>query len=137
MTSELGMTPAEVLERAADLLETVGHCKGMQRQYPAGQYFDGSYGNAIAYCATGAMDEVTIRRRGDFAECDHLPLKKAIEKLALHLRQKRPNVDLQSHQSHRGFIEGWNDLSRTSASCVIDTMKEVAKDLRNRGEVAA
>jgi hypothetical protein len=104
---------AEILEKAADLLETVGHVKGHSISYS---------GDAITgYCVTGAIVEQVTHWN---VVMDWRARAKAYEVLA----------DLISKDGREptAKIIHWNDAPERTATEVIDLMKHAAKDLRNR-----
>jgi hypothetical protein len=113
---------ADILEKAADLLETVGHCKGFAVSYEPGTH------NVIGYCATGAIAHVAYdnnqvaRLDAIGILADRLPeeFQTTMEFAGVVLRQAAPDR-----------IINWNDAYDRQASEVIDLMKETAKDLRN------
>lgn len=107
---------ADILEQAADLLETVGHCKGFSRAYSKG----GHDLRVIGYCATGALREMADKAGS------YLPLVAAHEALAARLP-----ADFCPDSNVTTRIITWNDAHVRTPSEVIDLMKETAKDLRN------
>ena len=130
--------PADILEQAADLLETNGWCRG--------DFED----NAGRHCAVGAIRCVTGQQAVE------QEIHEASTRLGtspnLHLRNKFKEVMNASldatnilaeklSQTWRGpdeyvYIPTWNDEAARTADEVIDLMKHTAKDLRNRKEAA-
>jgi len=97
---------ADVLEQAADLIETVGWIQGSEEQR--------DNGIVIGYCAIGAMRAVNC---GILSATEH-----ALGNWLWGL----PNHVI----IHRG-VANWNDQPGRRAAEVIDAMKSCAKDLRN------
>lgn len=106
---------AELLEKAAEILETDGWC----------QY---SYANSAGeHCALGAM----IKASG----CEHpwqlwgqRPFQEAVEAIAFHHPVSR------RHPVFRDDVADWNDQNDRTAAEVIDAFKQAAKDLRNEAK---
>jgi hypothetical protein len=100
---------ADVLDAAADLIENVGHCKGVASIY------DGN--GTTAYCALGAISKAAMSANfGSLYAAATNALKVEIWGNPL-----RPPND----------ISAWNDKSERTAAEVIDTFRRAAKDLRN------
>lgn len=100
---------AEVLEKAADLIDTVGHCK--HRLYDTDRD-----GQVIAYCliggiwaALGTEHATTTGRR----LLDRLGFKKF------------------GYVDAAVSIIDWNNADERTGAEVVDLLKETAKDLRN------
>jgi hypothetical protein len=119
------MNPAEVLEKAADLLETVGWVQGEEVAYkrdpetgakiPVGMCARGACMVAAGMDLTGSvrwLSQSESAREG-FTAAFNL-LQQAIE----------PTDDY-------GSLVGWNDHDGRTAAEVIEKMKQVAKDFRN------
>jgi hypothetical protein len=128
MSEEL--SAADILEKAADLIQTVGHCKGSFSRWAAGDVASGP--TVVAYCALGAIDAA--------GQNDAYILSTPIR-----VRSRRHNeaidalgVELAGSIPFRGenVIAVWNDNEDRTPEEVIDLMKHVAKDLRNRGSDA-
>jgi hypothetical protein len=101
---------AAVLEQAADLIENVGHCKGVASIY------DGN--GTTAYCALGAISKAAMSANfGSLYAAATNALK--VEIWGNPLRQYED-------------IARWNDKPERTAAEVIDTFRHAAKDLRNR-----
>lgn len=115
------MTAADVLEQAADLIQSVGFCKGGYVRYRASDD-----PTVTGYCAVGAM--TTVALGDDLSIVDwsevHVPVfYDSITALIVELTGKDADAD--------EVIFSWNDSPSRKAEEVIDTMKRVAKDLRN------
>lgn len=109
---------AEVLEKAAEVIETRGHTKE--------QYVNANG----AVCAMGAIRTAAWGRV--------LYLAKGIteEQSALH---DRAAIEVGRHLAREGcnvVITEWNDAPDRTGEEVVDTFKLVAKDLRNRARPA-
>jgi len=113
--------PADVLEAAADLLES----KGWQQ---------GAFDNAVnpddstAFCALGAIRAVTgysLAKRNYIRDGDY----------ALYRERYRYTLQASVALGAKVGLDvpAWNDRPGRTAEEVIDVMKHVAKDLRNRG----
>lgn len=103
---------ADFLEKTADTIFTRGHCKGEMMN---------EVGNV---CVIGAMYAVYI---GAVVTTNYSQGKVYSDSVE-HLGNKL----CLNHTGRSGAdIGGWNDLPETTAENVIDTLKEVAKDLRN------
>jgi hypothetical protein len=120
---------ADILEKAADLIESVGHCKGTFFETRGAGY---EISNAVSYCALGAMDAannynsygiISFRRTDAHNE--------AIEALTIELCGESNDI-----YESANLIAQWNDNSERTPEQVVDLMKHVAKDLRNRGSDA-
>lgn len=107
---------AEILEAAADLLQTTDHCKGSYKQY------DASVGR-ISYCALGAIQEV--RGKVSVIQLSVDPSLLDTGTFAAHY------LEMAANEAGYVSVPMWNDAPETTADEVIDTMKHVAKELRN------
>jgi hypothetical protein len=110
---------AEVFEKAADILETVGWCQHQKVQWSLME--DGSIQPA-AYCAAGALQAaagLSFSHVTDYDEFRPNPYMEAIKTVARRVGNQVPR---------------WNDRIVKDASEVIDTFKTIAKDLRNEAE---
>jgi hypothetical protein len=101
---------ADVLERAADLIETVGHCK--RRHW---EFISPNYGTRTAYCAIGAITAVSSGR----------PYMHAL--WALRTEIYGPPEGWAPYQT----IPAWNDAPERTAAEVIDMLRQAAKTVRN------
>jgi hypothetical protein len=112
--------PADILEAAADLLESKG--------WKQGEFMNAiDPDDATRFCALGAIRVVTgysmaakeYRQAGDYATYRerHRHSMEACLALAAKVGQDVPT---------------WNDRPGRTADQVIDVMKHAAKDLRNR-----
>jgi hypothetical protein len=104
---------AEVLEKAADLIETVGHCKGNFSE-------SDDQGNKLAYCALGAIAEAV-----DSMEASYSLRERTEDALERWLFGK-----LYLGQTGRS-IPFWNDHRLRKPEQVVDALKQTAKDIRN------
>lgn len=108
------MNEADILEKAADLIESVGHCKDVYCKLDDDD-------KVIAYCAVGAIrkaagvPEEELSRR-EFKYTSYTSATNATNKL---------------QDAVAGFVPDWNDHSDRTAEEVVEKMKQVAKDLRN------
>ena len=102
---------AAVLEQAADLIETKGHCKGVYFS-PTGEH-----------CLVGALAEV-IKLYDMCNWHDAFQFEGALVALKTELwgNPLRADVDLMN----------WNDMKDRKSDQVVDLLKTTAKDLRNR-----
>lgn len=112
---------ADLLEKAADLMETVGHCKGRFVQYKDNR--KAKEGEEVAYCPVAAISHARI----ELGHSDHIKLA-ARHALVKHLGLK---VGWSEHLPY-DFIARWNDEPERTTAEVIDAFKETAKDLRNQ-----
>ena len=115
------LNQAEVLEQAADLIETVGHAKGMSRS------FDSDGFTATGFCITGALGQVGRYRA--------ISIESGIMEL-LHAKlvaQGSLTRIIYSWCDSRNSVIEWNDDDRTTKAEVIDLLKNTAKDIRNEG----
>lgn len=117
------MNEADVLEQAADLIESVGHCKMQARTRENDM--------VVAYCALGAIGAVDTEGLSNAAA---LKLSDALGEV--------PGIDVSvftcdCSMCNRGYtlatsrIAQWNDDEARTAEEVVEKMKQVAKDLRN------
>jgi hypothetical protein len=104
---------ADVLERAADLIETVGHCK--RRQW---EFISPDYSTPVAYCAVGA---ITTASDGLIAN------QGAIHVLKAEIYGPRKPGDWTFRES----IPRWNDDDDRTPAEVIDMLRQAAKTARN------
>lgn len=136
------LTPAQkadILEQAADLLETVGHAKGISVQRNKATQ------KIVGYCATGAIYQAILQDDGRY---NALHWDALTEELAVGVPDQFKRF---THQISDGggfidflcgekpaisIVQGWNDNEATTSSEVIDLMKHTAKDLRNQGGAA-
>lgn len=101
---------ADILEKAADIIETVGWTRERFTAY------DGASLEPIGHCALGAIAVASgLAHNDDMDTVYEYPAARA-------LRKKIPDY---------WDIAYWNDHSTTSMSDVVDTMKLTAKELRN------
>jgi len=100
----------DVLEQAADLIETVGWTQGSRRKHDYG-----ITGGITGYCAIGAMQAVNESLWITAEEVFKDWLTSSWPKSMLYLR----------------YVARWNDFPGRTAAEVIDAMKSCAKDLRN------
>lgn len=106
---------AELLEQAADLIETAGHVKG---QFSAvALNADGEVTEFLGYCALGALSAAHHR---------HTDWGIASYTCALLTLSSQVSRDFGS-----GIIPHWNDDPVRTPGEVIDTFKHAAKELRN------
>lgn len=128
------MEPADLLEKAAELIETVGHIKGQAVKY-------GPHNTHLAYCATGAIWEAAGLRDLSNNRFPHLPSVEyaanlaALAAMASFLEPHETEL-LLSNINPGVRIVNWNDAEERTADEVIDLMKHAAKDLRNRKVIA-
>ena len=94
------LTPADVLDRAADLIEEKGWC---QHRYKG--YFG-------AYCALGAINEI------NYGNPSGVVGTKAEAEVLL---EGKLGLD----------VARWNDAWEQTAEAVIDTLRDVARGLRD------
>lgn len=98
---------ADILERAADLLQFGGWIQGALRLFRED-------GQIIGRCALGGItDAMTAEQQGDFLVGDDAV------------------IALQNYLGYEtDLISAWNDNSNQTAEHVIDTLRHCAKDLR-------
>ena len=112
---------AETLEKAADVLETIGWVQGASAQYGYGP--DGHIDQIVGYCASGALHRVS-----------GLEYEGAMSAMACEI--------VGCHGDHSGHllwpiglrsatVVGWNDEPGRTKYEVIDMMRRAAKSLRN------
>jgi hypothetical protein len=129
MTTNYPTDPADILEAAADELQTNGWIKKRLKDVNG------------RHCAIGAMQKVVgyeeaWRQHIESwrpAETTREPLVEASRRYML------AEAVLAHHLSQEGLtvsVGGWNDQPERTAEEVIDVMRHVAKDLRNRKEAA-
>lgn len=105
---------ADLMEKAADLIETVGHAKGVSRSY--GDKPDGTPG-IIGYCLSGALSQVVMTDRAFVGRFD---------------TDYRPAYALNLIAEKVGYNPiFWNDEAQRTPGEVIDMLKHTAKELRN------
>ena len=103
---------AEILERAAELLETRGWCRD-------------TYSNeAGQHCAMGALSTVAADTMHRIEYADALAVLAAALLRSGHVRGDLGEWPLS-------VVVQWNDYPFRTADEVIETLKLVAKDLRN------
>jgi hypothetical protein len=124
--SDYPTDPADILEAAADLLETKGWIQGGEYKAdgPCGR------GKRVAYCAIGAIREVVGFY--DFAE-NHGGYEVGWGASTVALVRANGVAGLLCMGGH-GFtsVIRFNDAPGRTADEVIDLMKHTAKDLRNK-----
>lgn len=120
----------DLLEKAADLIFTVGHVKDM--------YFHTDMaGNELGYCATGALNKATWGDADGLGRCDPLDSE---YKNALHMESVKAHamavIQLRKlpGATDTSYLTEWNDADERTPEQVIDLLREAAKALRN-GEV--
>lgn len=102
------METADILEKAAEVLDARGWCQG-HYQDDQGQL-----------CAVGAIRVATWGT----ARWDH---SNAVEYLASRMAQEA----MSAHLGVEDIAVGWNDRPGRTKDEVIDTFKHAAKELRN------
>lgn len=110
------MDPADVLEQAADLVETVGWTQGSYLRTDHGD------GTAVGYCTMGACRQVLRIPEDDIVMGFRTPAYVA----AIHALIKQVNDP---------NIIGWNDTPDRTRDEVIEALRLAAKDLRNEASV--
>ena len=128
--SDYPTDPADILERAAEVLETEGWT---QEEFRTPR---DKFGREYTYCAIGAIrqaagwykhEQAVGWDQHEFRLADP-DCAEAVESL-VHLLEK----DLTEHGHDLITL---NDDESTTADMIIDLMKHTAKDLRNRKEAA-
>lgn len=114
---------ADLIEQAADILETVGHAKGRVLQRDPSN-------NIIGYCVTGALAAVTQHK--GLSQSYHFAVKELVTRI---WPDKAGVVTRMFMQQQICLLQAWND-DQATAEQVIDLLKHTAKDLRNQGEAA-
>lgn len=111
------MDPADVLEQAADAIDTIGWHRGSYVRFsPEGD-------EVIGYCALGACRKaagLVVADRDvldNFNATNFIVFSDAVAALAVHIRF--PSV------------VSWNDCALTSRDDVVEALRATAKDLRN------
>jgi len=120
MNTEL--TPADVLERAADGFESgrYGWIQGISHR----RMRDGT----DRYCSTGALHyEAGLRELEQYQEPER-SLRIRVYRDADRALEK--TIEFDGH----GGVAGWNDHKAENLAEVIEKMKEAAKNLRNKEE---
>jgi len=111
---------ADTLEKAADVLETIGWVQGSSTAYGYGP--DGNIDHIVGYCASGALHRVS-----------GLEYESAMSAMACEI------VGCHGDHCHLlwpiGFrsatVVEWNDEPGRTKYEVIDMMRRTAKNLRN------
>lgn len=124
MTDSYPTDPADILEAAADLLETKGWTKGAYHRDMYNESDDDDGQHAASYCAAGAIRRVTGCY--DFTRARRESFVNRATDIEKMLAREVGELTLP----------GWNDKPERKRDEVIDLMKEVAKDLRNRKAAA-
>jgi hypothetical protein len=106
---------ADILEAAAEVLETEGWCQEDYRKV--------NDNGGWSYCAVGALRKVV-------GYYDGQPWDMNFQRRAQAMREA------QDMLGSGGTIYDFNDEPTTTADVIIDLMKHKAKDLRNRKEPA-
>lgn len=115
---------AELLETAADLIESVGHVKGLYEAREAGALLLGKGGRkVVGYCAVGAICAAYNPVERHF---DAHRVRAGINALHHTVFETGPQT-----QTGLGNIALWNDTPGRTPGQVIDALKLAAKDLRN------
>lgn len=111
------MDEADVLEEAAGLLEAEGWVRGSLYNDPALHDDENS-----GYCALGAIKEVVGTLGGKLVTDSQIKLERiTADTLEMYVMKKYPGSN----------IPDWNDDPGRTSFEVIDTLKTVAKELRN------
>jgi hypothetical protein len=122
------ITEADVLERAADILETEGWTQGAYEQ-PSRWASGNPNPVGFTYCAVGAI------RKAHRDLCEENGKKYRRYKRSIELVSCSIDTDdLLRCGNPQECVEAWNDHWSTRADTVIDKLKHVAKEFRN-GEV--
>jgi hypothetical protein len=122
MMEHLKLTdPAEILEAAADVLETKGWGQGCE--------FKMENGERTAFCAIGAIREVI-----GFYNIEQTLFFTTM--VLAHEAMDVSNRVAGLMDTDQGSVVSFNDKPGRTADEVIDLFKLTAKDLRNRGSDA-
>jgi hypothetical protein len=131
MTSNYPTDPADVLEAAAEVLETTAWIQGDEFRTDDGM-------RRVAYCAIGAIRQAVgfydamagLYRPGHgFGPLDQ-------HKSSMDVLQLSNEVANLMRRDDGTSVITWNDTEGRTSDEVIDLMKHTAKDLRNQKEAA-
>jgi hypothetical protein len=115
---------AGTLEKAADILETVGWTQGASVHYEPAP--DGSLTHIAGFCATGALYR---------ARCNGIEYDNAVSAMAYEIvgDYTDPRLDGKSWLIglRSATVVEWNDTPGRTKYEVIDMMRRTAKNLRN------
>lgn len=116
------MADAEILERAADLIETGGHCKGYLWELDED-------GQSVAYClAGGVYTAMGIGTDDAFWTANSTPREvNRIDRIFRRISTVKWGNPLRDPQD----LISWNNADERTGAEVVDLLKETAKELRN------
>jgi hypothetical protein len=124
---------ADILEEAADILETVGWVTGCEAHY-----LSGSLEHIRGHCATGAIKRAAGLRYDTFVIGDprrfiHFDYEASVKAMVAVAEALGPDglAGAGAGAGPSSVIQVWNDHCARDAQEVIDKLKEAAKDLRN------
>ena len=131
LASTSPLQPADILEQAADLIETVGHAKDVPVQY-------GFEGEVLGFCITGAIAHVGKHQQsnleGKILSALHSRLRTFFywETVIMDpVVMSMHGVSMHGPRSHASWIMEWNDHECTTKEEAVDLLKNTAKDIRN------
>lgn len=107
------MTPADVLEQAADLIENVGWVQGTDMMVNA-------FREPTRFCAVGACAHV-IR---------HGTSNSVVNQSALYMASTKA-LSVTLGGSGTASVARWNDAPEQTREGVVEGLRQAAKDLRN------
>lgn len=112
------MNEADILEKAADLIETVGHCKDTL-------YTKDDEGSIDSYCLTGGLLAAQGVTFMEYPFLHEIPETHSAVLVALSVEKfGTPHAEMR--------LVRWNNDPDTKASEVVDLLKATAKNYRNR-----
>jgi hypothetical protein len=122
---------ADILEEAADILETVGWATHTETAF-------GAEGAIVGHCSTGAIKRAAGFYEGDWTEQQLEAKWESVLRATVVLSNAIQDSEMDewslraiSPVDPSARIQHWNDCWARSADVVIDKLKEAAKDLRN------
>lgn len=114
------MEPADILEQAADVIDTLGWVRGT--------YMEEDASGVAGYCAIGAC-----RKAAGVPMADGLMYELILNEEANFVAYTRA-ISALSVYLGKLSIAPWNDSFTRKQSDVTDALRETAKDLRNKAK---
>lgn len=123
----MNKTPSEILEGAAEILETHGHAKGRLKNTKTSSTYCAGF-PINSHCLIGALGASMGLVVNKFSE--HTILHRAGSDVTVKILDKIK--ELHPSVFPWGLYQ-WNDSIHTTAEDVIDVLMASAKDFRNEG----
>ena len=123
------MTPADILNAAADLID-VGWCQGTDARAESGLATSPHRDSAVEWCATGAVNRAAY---ADHGGPDRTPDREWLDRGYAYdhaleaLQNELPEQYGREEMPEATGIQAWNDSEGMTADVVAETMRRAAR----------